>query len=191
MSRRTSMIVAVLAAFVLPGCSRLPVVIPGGGPSAPVSVPTDATDQPTPVSGVDEPIDPTPHRTFATTFTDPLYQEQANEFAPFGSDEGSDTLAAWSERRSELDTCTTVRWLIETDDQAGALENPEENGPDVDGFVIGAGFGLIYLTGHIDSEGKQLTLDALRRTYSYYASDNPREQPVMIRDLEAFTPSDC
>jgi hypothetical protein len=26
------------------------------------------------------------------------------------------------------------------------LENPEMNGPDVDGFIIGADFALIYLT---------------------------------------------
>jgi uncharacterized protein YfeS len=155
-------------------------------------VPSDAADQPTPTTGAsDESSLRDPHPAFARAFADPLYYDEGNEFSPFGSDEGSDTLAFWSERRAELDDCTTVRWLIETDDQAGALERPKGNGPDVDGFIIGAGFALIYLTGHIDTEGKTLTLDALRRTCSYYADDNPREQPVMIRALEAVNAVDC
>lgn len=81
--------------------------------------------------------------------------------------------------------------MFEQDDQAGALDDPESNGPDVDGFIIGAGFALILLTGHIDSEGKRLVLDALQRTYSYYADQLPREPAVMIRDLERFPATDC
>jgi uncharacterized protein YfeS len=176
----------------LAGCSTLPVVLPMGGPSSSVPVLDDAADQPTPSAGPLEELSfPKPHQKFAAHFTDPLYYDEAEEFSPFGSDEGWDTMATWSERRGELDRCATVRWLIENNDQAGALERPEANGPDVDGFVIGAGFALIYLTGQIDAEGKSLTLDALHRTYSYYSKRNPREQPVMIRDLEAFPTTAC
>jgi hypothetical protein len=174
------------------GCTSLPVVVPGGGPRPHVPVPTDAADQLTPAADPNpDSFFPKPHRRFAAHFTDPLYYDEGNEFSPFGSDEGWDTLALWVERRNEVGSCTTARWLVESEDVAGALEDPDRNGPDIDGFVIGAGFALLYLTGHIDSEGKQLTLAALHRTYSYYAEGNPREQPVMIRDLNRFPASDC
>jgi uncharacterized protein YfeS len=122
-------------------------------------------------SGEDlEPL-PTAHPHFATHFPDPLYYDRAEEMAPFGSDEGSDTLWVWISRRDELQPTAT-----------------EMNGPDVDGFIIGAGFALIYLTGQIDEEGKHLVLDALRRTDSYYGTRGigSTEPTLMIRDLTAF-----
>lgn len=81
--------------------------------------------------------------------------------------------------------------MFEQDDPAAALDDPQSNGPDVDGFIIGAGFALILFTGHIDTEGKDLVLEALQRTYSYYADANPREPAVMVRDLEPFPATDC
>lgn len=181
--------VAVLASACGPAIPGIP--IPGGGSSPSVPVPADAARQPTPAADRPSGDFPKPHRKFASHFTDPLYHDEAEEFAPFGSDEGADTLAIWDSRRAELTRCTTVRWMIANDDEAGALDDPEKNGPDVDGFIIGAGFALILLTGHIDSEGKQLVLDALHRTYSYYAEFKPRETAVMIRDLERFRATDC
>jgi predicted small lipoprotein YifL len=187
---RAPALVAALA-LALSGCAALgPVVLPMGGPAAPVAVPADAADQPTPAAEGD----PEPssfgraHPAFTRHFTDPLYADEADEFAPFGNDEGWDTLAEWSDRRAELTDCSTVRQLLE--DSGVGTDHLERDGPDVDGFVIGAGLGLIYLTGRIDPEGKQLTLDALHRTYSSYADENPRQQPVMIRDLASFPARD-
>jgi hypothetical protein len=167
------------------------VPVPGGGSAPLVPVPSDAADQPKPAA--DPPADafPKPHKKFAAHFTDPLHHDEGAEFAPFGSDEGSDTLYGWLDRLAELTTCTTVRWMITAADPGGALDDAEHNGPDVDGFIIGAGFALLLLTGHIDTEGKQLVLAALHRTYSYYADANPREPAVMIRDLARFPATDC
>ena len=164
---------------------------PHGGAAPSVAVPDRAADQPTPAADPPDADFPTPRRAFAKHFTDPLYYDQAEEFAPFGSDEGFDTLSHWVDRRADLDSCSTLRWMFAQDDEAGALDDPENNGPDVDGFIIGAGFALLLLTGHIDTEGKRLVLGALHRTYSFYARSSPREPAVMIRDLESFPASDC
>jgi uncharacterized protein YfeS len=182
----------MLAASCASAGEPVPAVpVPGGGPSPSVPVPSDAAKQPTRSADASDPDFPTRHPRFAEHFTDPLYVDQAEEFAPFGSDEGSDTLAIWTDRRTELTKCTTLRWMFEQDDEADALDDPASNGPDVDGFIIGAGFTLILFTGHIDTEGKQLVLDALQRTYSYYAKVKPREPAVMIRDLKSFPVTDC
>ena len=185
-------LVALLAAgCALPGELIPGIPEPGGGPVPSVPVPPDSAARPTPAADPPSPDFPKPHPRFAARFTDPLYFDEGEEFAPFGSDEGSDTLAYWAERRGELGKCTTLRWMFAQDDEAGALDDPSQNGPDVDGFVIGAGFALILFTGHVDTEGKQLMLDALHRTYSYYAEHDPREPAVMIRDLSRFEATDC
>ena len=134
---------------------------------------------------------PGPHPAFEAHFADPLYRDEANPLAPFGSDEGFDTLYGWVERSEEVGRCTTVRWLVAAGDAPDALDLPETNGPEVDSYLIAAGFTLLYLTGRIDSEGKQIVLDALHRTYAYYAEDNPREPAVMARDLTAYRATDC
>lgn len=172
-----------------PGVPGIPE--PGGGPSPSAPVPPVAADQPTPAADPPDDDFPKPNQEFAVHFADPLYYDEGEELAPFGSDEGSDTLWIWTARRSELTTCTTLRWMIEQDDVAGALDDPSNNGPDVDGFIIGAGFTLLLFTGHIDTEGKELVLDALHRTYSYYADMEPREPAVMLRDLQRFSATDC
>lgn len=191
--RRVVPAIAVMALVVtscaLPDVSEVPN--PGGGTSPSVVVPPGAADQPTPPANPPGDDFPTPHKNFAKHFTDPLYFDQAEEFAPFGSDEGSDTLWIWTSRRSELTSCTTLRWMVTEEDVAGALDDPATNGPDLDGFIIGAGFALILLTGHIDTEGKRLLLEALHRTYSFYADVEPREPAVMIRDLQRFPATDC
>lgn len=52
------------------------------------------------------------HEKFATHFTDPIYDDPAEEFAPFGSDEGADILAEWAERVDDLGTDSTVRDIL-------------------------------------------------------------------------------
>ena len=188
----TVVLVALLtASCALPGELVPGIPEPGGGPASAVPVPSDAADQPTSPADPAEEDFPTPDPLFARHFRDPLYHDEGEELAPFDSDEGSDTLWTWRQRRAELTRCTTVRWMFEQNDVAGALDDPASNGPDVDGFVIGAGFALLLFTGHIDPEGKRLVLDALHRTYSYYARHEPREPAVMIRDLERFPATTC
>jgi hypothetical protein len=62
---------------------------------------------------------------------------------------------------------------------------PESGGEvDVATIVLGAGFTLLRLTGHIDSEGRGLVLAALRVLEDFYGPQ--REFDVMRRDVEAF-----
>lgn len=146
------------------------------------------------VEDEDERPFPTPHPRFAAHFTDPLYYDEGEELAPFGSDEGSDTLYNWIDRRDQVDDSTTVRWLLEQD-MPGFFGHPEWSGTDVDAFVIAAGFTLILLTGRIDREGKDLALNALRRALADFGDfdrdgadeDDLGGLEVMIRDLEAFS----
>ncbi len=193
MLRATALVTALLA-VLLAGCGSGPVTAPAddastgtsrgpAGTAAPEAGPTSAPEDEDPSFGE-------PHPVFAAHFTDPLYTDEGGEFAPFGTDEGWDVMVSWAEGRDELSSCTTVRDLL-ADEQVGGgtLDDPEQNGPDVDATIIAAGFGLLYLTGQVDREGKQLTLDALRRTASSYPG--VRELATMTRDLTSFRVGDA
>lgn len=131
---------------------------------------------------------------FAEHFTDSVYEEPASEFAPFGSDEGWDMLHEWDERRYELTAQTTVADLIEGSgfaelvssagfDTGGSVAEP---GGLVDAatIVVGAGFTLLRLTGHIDEEGKRETLKALDILIELY--DSPPELVLQRDDLRSW-----
>ena len=117
----------VLIALLAPACASYEeavsgVVQPGGGPSPSVPVPPDAAEQSTPPADPPDGDFPSSHKAFAEHFTDPLYVDQAEDFAPFGNDEGSDTLWVWTQRRSELTRCTTLRWMFEQDDEVSGIK---------------------------------------------------------------------
>lgn len=136
------------------------------------------------------------HPAFAAHFTDPLYDDPAGEFAPFGSDEGADLLAEWADRPGDLREDSTVRRLLaeafadpsDLDESLGGLARPTDDdaGDDVDvaTIVVGAGFTLLRLTGQVDDEGRDLVLAGLRVLADVYGSH--REFEVMRRDLESF-----
>lgn len=131
---------------------------------------------------------------FAAHFTDPVYNDPAGEFAPFGTDEGFDQLYQWDERRDELGADTTVAELIDESgfaDVVKSLDSPEgagipKPGGQVDAAVItiGAGFTLLRLTGHIDEEGRQHTLKALDVLIRRY--DAPPELVRQRQDLKSW-----
>ena len=58
---------------------------------------------------------PRPDPAFAAHFADPIYHDQGDDLAPFGSDEGFDTLYTWQEHREDLTACTTVRSMLGPD----------------------------------------------------------------------------
>lgn len=134
---------------------------PSSPPGPSTSGEADAEDAPLPAA------DPA----FARHFTDPVYEDQGGEFAPFGTDEGWDMLYEWAARRSTLDDSTTVAdllngtdfgWVTETLDEPEGPGIPEPAGQvDAATIMIGAGFTLLRLTGHIDDEGRRQTLKAL------------------------------
>lgn len=115
---------------------------------------------------------PAAHPDFAAYFTDPRYEDQADELAPFGSDEGWDLLADWGDRRGELGDDSTLRDVLADSEMEFALDEldaPAETSPvrepggrvDASVITVGAGFTLLRLTGQIDAEGRELTLTAL------------------------------
>ena len=53
-----------------------------------------------------------PNPKFSAEFTHPLYSSEADEFAPFGSDEGADLLDTWSRRRADLSPGATLRTIL-------------------------------------------------------------------------------
>ena len=79
----------------------------------------------------------------------------------------------------------------EDSSSSGATEQAVGDDPAADGAVVGVGFTLLLFTGHIDPEGKQLVLDAVRREARYYSDDSLREFPVLLRDLQSFPASAC
>lgn len=88
-------LVALLAAgCALPGELISGIPEPGGGPAPSVPVPPESAAQPTPAADPPAPDFPKPHPRFAARFTDPLYYDEGEEFAPFGSDRGAQAVAA-------------------------------------------------------------------------------------------------
>lgn len=152
------------------------------------------------------------HAAFTEHFTDPIYDDPAEEFAPFGSDEGADILAEWAERADELGSDSVLRDVLRDafEDSAdlqdfldsltsaskevaaapagptrAGLRIPEPGGDvDVATIVLGAGFTLLRLTGQIDGEGRQLVFASLDVLQNFYGLE--REFEVMRRDLESF-----
>lgn len=114
---------------------------------------------------------PTAHPAFQRHFTDPVYDDPAGEFAPFGTDEGADLMDEWADRRDEIADFTVADLLGESGFE-GALDDldlpdggedvPEPGGPiDAATIVVGAAFTLLRLTGRIDPAGREAALRAL------------------------------
>jgi uncharacterized protein YfeS len=107
---------------------------------------------------------PQPAPAFAEHFTDALYDDVGNDLAPFGSDEGSDLLAEWGERRGELDRTSTLATVLGCEpSQVAEIAGPMEG---VDGIetammVTSAAFVLLRLVGHLAEEDRRLALEAV------------------------------
>ena len=143
----------------------------------------------------DSDVMPAPDPAFARHFTDPVYDDEGGEFAPFGTDEGAELLYEWAQRRGELGDDTTVADLVEElygiDWVVEALGTPEGPGVPVPAgqvdaatITIGAGFTLLRLTGHIDDEGRRLTLTALDVLIERYGA--PAELVRQRDDLRSW-----
>lgn len=178
-------LIGIMAALFLGGCAT-EASVPAGGTRIP-----STTEK---VMMMDDEDLPEAAPAFAAHFTDPLYDDPAGEFAPFGSDEGFDLLYEWAERRDELDSHTTVADLVEESGFAGVvneLDTPEGPGipvpagqVDAATITIGAGFTLLRLTGHIDEAGREQTLKALDILIRFY--DSPPELLRQRADLQSW-----
>lgn len=135
--------------------------------------------------GVDDDVWPEPHPAFAAHFTDPIYTDWADDFAPFGGDEASDALAELYEE--DLAEDATLAGLAEAefeDDWPDILTDPvllDEYG---DAVLIALGFGLIRVTGAIDDEGRSLLAAAILRRGARH--EDEEAFATMADDLERF-----
>lgn len=126
------------------------------------------------------------HPSFAAHFRDPIYDDPADDLAPFGNDEGWDLLADWVERADELHSDSTLTQLAPEwfRGRPLLLADLNEHDVDVNDVVIAAGFTLLRLTGQIGEPDRALVLRALDirdRTHGH----EPQTQQ-MRADLLAF-----
>lgn len=137
------------------------------------------------------------HPAFAAHFTDDLYFDLDSEFGPFGSDEGYQILSTGDERIIELTPSSTVIDVlvgfvdrpssVQTelfDPLRGHSGRPADGAVDEATIVLGAGFALFRLTGQIDLQGEQVTLEALDALEAAYGPQPEFER--MRRDLLTF-----
>ena len=117
---------------------------------------------------------PDAHPAFRLAFPSRLYDDQVDEFAPFGSDEGWDAMAEIVEDFTPLEDDVTLRRLSEDvleleDDEFDAtdLDETEES----DFAMIGVGFTILRVSGRIDDEGRRWLIDAVARQRRRFGDD--------------------
>ncbi|MFD6445081.1 hypothetical protein ACFWEJ_08260 [Promicromonospora sp. NPDC060204] len=148
---------------------------------------TDRPDLEDAAADDDEDLGPK-HPAFAAHFRDLIYDDQGDDFAPFGNDEGWDTVVEAAKRIDELDGSTTLaqidpEWF---EDEAAVVAGLGEDDVDMVDFTIGAGFALLRLTGQIDDVGRSWVLRALDARDRVYG---PQPQTERMRaDLLSFHP---
>ena len=131
---------------------------------------------------------PEAHENFTRHFTAPIYEDEAGESAPFGSDEGWDTLHIAAEKRNELANDATVADVLEIVDapatgEWGESPTAEEWNEDAT-FVAAAAFTLLRLTGQIDETGRVRALEALGILIDFFGDEPELEQQK--KDLERW-----
>lgn len=136
-------------------------------------------------TGTDEDLGPK-HPAFAAHFRDPIYDDPADDFAPFGNDEGWDLLAEGVQRIDELDSTSTLQQIAPEwfEDGTPAPSDLNEDDVDLNDIVIGAGFTLLRLTGQIREADRALVLRALDVRDLTYGRDPKTER--LRSDLRSF-----
>lgn len=111
------------------------------------------------------------------------YLSDEDELAPFGTDEGADLLLEWLPRRAELCTFGISELLVRSgfDDALEAVVAWQPGSPDPEPIdeatIVQAGsFLLLSLCGHIDQEGHEAGLKALRILLATYPGDPSLER---------------
>jgi len=131
---------------------------------------------------------PAPHPAFAARFTADFYLDQADDLAPFGSDEAADAVAELLQLRRRIVPTTALRPLVAValeEEPASVFEAMDIDEEHVNTIVIGVGFLLILLTGRIDDEGRRQVIAALERQEQVYGDDTDTFR-TMLADLRAF-----
>ncbi len=153
----------------------------------------------------------TSHPKFRENFTDDFYYDCLDEEAPFGSDEGSDTLSHIEEdlrKSKDLNFSTFPQKLVEeywdmtyipADDISlhgveELIKTDEMNIIQSDMVTYATAFAQIKITGEIDNELKRKALNAMKRLelvaqiLKWNTTGKPSEVGTkMIADLTCFT----
>lgn len=128
------------------------------------------------------------HPRFAAHFTHPMYNDPADDWAPFGSDEAADTLAEWEERRDELTPTSRPRDMYDSEEEwqesVAEIGTSPLDADDEATWVVARAFTLLRLTGQIDDEGKAVVLRGLDRLPQ--ETGNAEEYLQQKRDVEAW-----
>lgn len=120
---------------------------------------------------------PAPHPAFLRAFPGDLYLDEADEFAPFGTDEGFD--ARWSILRGEAELAPTttlaalLTWELGDDAERVLRGVDETEAVEVDPLLVGVAFTLLWSTGRIDEDGRAALLGAIERQIARFG-DDPR-----------------
>lgn len=152
----------------------------------------------------------TSHPKFTQHFCDDFYYNCADEDAPFGSDEGNDTLYEIEEsirKNKHIDWCSFSQKMVEEywgmdyihpeeidrDSLKKKLEEDKDYERDVlqsDQVTIAVGFGQIKISGEIDPKIKKHTLLSLERIKLLAQinewGENSEINNKMIKDLQSF-----
>ncbi|WP_283164842.1 WGR domain-containing protein [Lysinibacillus sp. BPa_S21] len=146
----------------------------------------------------------TSHPRFVAHFTEEFYYDCGDEEAPFGSDEGSDTLYELEEvirKKRIIDFATFPKHLIEniwgmhyisidTLDEKAIRDMAKEHEMDMiqsDMITYATAFGQIKITGKLDTTLKKNALLALKRLAIMYSDGQLTEtQQTMYNDLLTF-----
>ena len=105
---------------------------------------------------------PEAHPDFRAHFSDPVYDSEGTDEAPFGNDEGWELVMDWGARRDELLPDGRIATIFGTEDIltfAGPMVGVD--GLDTAQNVVGAGFTVLRLTGRITEEDRAATLLAI------------------------------
>ncbi|WP_345470097.1 hypothetical protein QMQ05_11255 [Glutamicibacter ectropisis] len=126
---------------------------------------------------------PQAHKNFTRHFTATFYEDESCEFAPFGSDEGWDTLQEAAEYRNELNSGSTVADVLEITEapisgEWGKTPSAEEWYEDAT-FIVAAAFTLLRLTGQIDEAGRVRALEALDILIEFFG-----DEPELLQQKE-------
>jgi uncharacterized protein YfeS len=141
------------------------------------------------------PAQGTSHPEFRRICKDKFFYDVTDEFAPFGSDAGADTLASledWYRGKKPRKVAAFIDemledWEMVLPDLAETREDVIERWladdtlsmtlPELDGLLIAAAFGQMKITGNVDADVHELALAALAReefATKYWRKRNPR-----------------
>jgi len=157
----------------------------------------------------------TSHPKFRIHFSkdiDDIYYDCVDEEAPFGSDEGSDTLFEVTNavrKNKSIDFASLPKFIAEkiwgmtyfpadnlsheTVEKLLSANNGKMNLPNSDIVTYATAFAQIKITGQVDKKLKEMTLNAIKRMVivaeilQWNTTDKPSEIALkMINDLESF-----